>query len=113
MRSRLLLGLSICAILLFSACGTVKIGRLRAEPYRYQNRIVHVQGNVVKSVGALVAGVYEVQDDTGTIYVISNGGNVPPKGSRVKLDGRYMNGFNFMGKSFGSVIQERNHKFKY
>lgn len=112
MINRIWLAIPVLAAMLLSACGSVKIGRLRAEPYRFQNRTVRVEGNVTKSVGAIVAGVYEVQDDTGKIYVLSNGG-VPPKGSRVKLEGTLINGINVGSLSIGTAIRERNHRVKF
>ena len=63
--------------------------------------------------GALVAGFYQVQDDTGKIYVISNGGNVPPKGSRVSVSGHVTSGLTVGGRSFGTAIRENHHKIRW
>jgi hypothetical protein len=64
-------------------------------------------------VGAFVAGVYEVEDDTGKIYVLSTGTGVPRTGSRVKVDGKVTPGVNVMGKSFGTTIREHGHRVRY
>src|SRR5687767_10224425 len=50
------------AALLLSSCGSTKIGRILADPARYQNRGVTVEGTVTNVVGAFVAGVYQVDD---------------------------------------------------
>lgn len=110
-RSALLL-LTFLAGLLLAGCGSVKIGRLRAEPYRYQNRTVRVDGTVTNSFSALVAGFYEVQDDTGKIYVISNG-SAPPKGTRVNVKGTLMNGLTVGSRSFGTAIRERGRRSRF
>lgn len=97
---------------ILSGCGTVRIGRILADPARYQNRNVAVEGRVAASVGAFVAGVYEVDDGTGKIYVLSSRG-VPTKGALVKVDGTVTPGVNVMGRSFGTTIRERNHKVRF
>jgi len=104
--------LLIPAALLLTGCGSTRIGRILADPSRYQNRNVSVEGRVTNVVGALVAGVYEVEDESGKIYVLSSRG-VPTKGARVKVDGTVTPGVNVMGKSFGTTIRERDHKVKF
>ena len=111
MRKRISL-LLVPAALVLAGCGSTKIGRIIADPARYQNRNVSVEGRVTNVVGAFVAGVYEVEDNSGKIYVLSNRG-VPNKGVRVKVDGTVTPGVNLMGKSFGTTIRERNHKVRF
>jgi hypothetical protein len=106
------LALPLGALLFLSGCGATKIGRILDEPTRYRNRSVEVQGTVDKSFGALVAGVYQVQDDTGKIYVLSNG-SVPRAGTRVKVRGRVMSGVTFGTRSFGTALREESHRVKY
>lgn len=103
---------SITAALLLSGCGSTKIGRILADPSRYNSRNVTVEGQVTNVVGAFVAGLYQVEDDTGKIYVLSSRG-VPNKGVRVKVDGNVTPGLNVMGKSWGTTIRERSHKVKF
>ena len=102
----------IPAALLLSSCGSVRIGRLLAEPTRWQNRNVEVEGTVTNSFGAFVAGVYQVDDGTGKIYVISNG-PVPTKGARVKVDGTLQSGVTLMGKSYGTALRSNRYRVKY
>lgn len=102
----------VAGSLILGACGTTKIGRVLQDPSRYHNRNVSVEGTVSQSVGAFVAGVYQVEDETGKIYVLSNRG-VPSKGARVKVQGTVTPGVNVMGKNFGTTIRERGHKVRY
>ena len=105
--------LAIAALgLLLAGCGTTRIGRIINDPYRYANRSVSVEGTVTNSIGAFVAGVYQVDDGTGKIYVLSSRG-IPSKGARVKVDGNVTQGVNVMGRSFGTAIRERDHKVRY
>lgn len=104
--------LIIPAALLLTGCGSTRIGRILSDPARYQNRNVTVEGRVTNSVGAFVAGVYEVEDESGKIYVLSNRG-VPSRGARVKVQGNVTPGVSVMGRSFGTTIRERNHKVRF
>ena len=89
MQRKLLAALTGAIIL--TGCGSVKIGRINSDPSRYRNQTVHVSGTVVNSVGLLNTGGYQIEDDSGKIYVISRTG-VPSRGSRVTLTGRVMPG---------------------
>jgi len=97
--------------LFLSACGTVKIGRILSDPYRYNNRNVRVEGTVTQSAGALATGGYQLDDGTGKIVVLSTRG-VPSKGARVKVSGTVTSGVTVMGRSFGTTIRETGHKVK-
>lgn len=99
------------AILLFSSCGYTKIGKITADPSRFRNQTVRVEGRVTGSFGALSVGGYQIQDDTGKIFVLSNRG-VPTGGSKVAVSGTVIEGVTVMGRSFGTTIQERNHRVR-
>jgi hypothetical protein len=103
----------IPAALILSGCGSTKIGRILADPARYQNRNVTVEGRVTNVVGAFVAGVYQVEDETGKIYVLSMGRGVPNKDTRVRVKGNVTPGLNAMGRSWGTAIRERDHKVQF
>lgn len=100
------------AALLLTGCGSTRISRILADPARYQNRNVTVEGRVTNSIGAFVAGVYEVQDESGKIYVLSSRG-VPTKGARVQVKGNVTPGVNVLGRSFGTTIRESDHKVRF
>ena len=112
MKQRLSLTLTILAGALLSACGTVKIARINADPSRYQNRDVSVEGRVTNSAGALGFGGYQVDDGTGKIFVISTGSGVPGKDARVKVNGTVQSGATILGKSIGTAIRERSHRVR-
>ena len=98
--------------LLLLGCGTVKIGRILDEPMRFRNRSVRVEGQVDRSIGALVTGVYQVDDGTGKLYVLSNSG-VPRRGTRVSVKGKVTQGVTLGTRSFGTILREESHKVKY
>jgi hypothetical protein len=113
--------LSLAAVvgLLAAGCGHVTVNRLLAEPNRYANRDVTLDGAVVKSASVLGHGAYQLDDGTGTIWVVSNRG-VPRQGARVKVKGRVRDVVDLGGiiplppeVGSGLVMQEREHRAKY
>jgi hypothetical protein len=109
MKTRSLLLPPVAAAVLLSGCAATRIGRINADPSRYRNRTVRVNGTVVNSMGVIGTGGYQIQDDTGKIYVLSSRG-VPNKGSRVTVTGRVQAGASIFGHSYGTAILEGNHK---
>ena len=69
------------ALLLAGCASTTPIGDLLANSSKYNGKTVQVKGEVSKSIGALVAGAYQVKDNTGTLTVVSEGNSPPPEGS--------------------------------
>jgi len=112
MKTHFLIALLALSVLLLSSCATTQIGRIIADPYRYHNRDVRIEGTVTSSVDAFVAGAYQVQDATGKIYVLSSHG-VPSKGVHVRVEGNVAEGVSIMGKSFGTALRERDHKVRF
>lgn len=103
--------LVIPALAILTACGSVKISRINADPSRYANRTVSVSGRVTNSVGVLGTGGYQVDDGTGKIYVLSRTG-VPSSGAEVRVTGRVTPGATVLGRTIGVAIQEQNHRVK-
>ena len=94
--------------LLFSACPSeATIGQLNGEPGRFRGKEVSVRGTVNNSFGALGMGAYELEDETGRIWVLTENG-VPTRGSHVRAVGNYINGVNWAGRNYGSAIREKN-----
>ena len=74
------------------------------------NRDPAIAGNVVSSWGALGTGMYQVDDGTGTMWVISNGYGVPAKGTRVGVAGYIQPTFSLGGRSFATVMKESRRR---
>ena len=97
--------------LLLAGCAPLTIGRINADPSRFRNRTVRVTGTVTNSVGLLGKGGYQLEDNTGKIYVISGKG-VPSRGSRVTVTGRVNPGAEVLGTAVGVTIREDSHRVK-
>jgi hypothetical protein len=96
---------------LFAGCGVVQIGRINADPSRYRNRVVEVRGTVSNSMGVMGTGGYQLEDETGKIYVLSRTG-VPAKGARVQVKGTVTPGAQVLGTTYGTAILESSHKIR-
>lgn len=86
------------------------ISDILRDPAYYSNREVAVVGTVTHSYGALGTGVYEIDDGTGKLWVFAESTGVPSDGTRVGTVGRIQPTLTFAGKSFATVLKERQRK---
>ena len=106
-----LLAATLAATLFMVACPQQhSVAELTRDPGRYADKEVAVKGTVVSSFGALGTGMYEVDDGTGRIWVLSESYGVPGKGARVGVAGRIIPTFSFGGKSYATVIRETQRR---
>ena len=72
------------------ALGSPTVAELKYNPGRYQDRTVAINGVVTSSWGVplMPFRLYRVDDGTGEVTVVSQGGRVPSKGARVRVKGR-------------------------
>ena len=68
---------------------------------------VRVAGKVMNSAGALGYGVYQINDGTGTITVVTKSHGVPAKGAEVGVEGTFHSAFT-IGTDVVAVIEETN-----
>lgn len=102
----------LAATLLLMGCPSqTTINRLNGDPARYRGKEVLIIGTVTNSFGAVGFGAYELSDETGKIWVLTQRG-APSKGARVGAVGRYVQGINWSGRNYGSAIEETDRKVK-
>jgi len=87
------------------------ISKINQNPSRYHDKDVALVGRVTDSYGALGTGIYELDDGTGRIWVMTTRG-VPSKGARVGASGRVQTGVSFGGRTYGTVLQEEHRQTK-
>jgi hypothetical protein len=109
-KNLLVVASSLLIVFLLGCPQQKKIGEINQDPQRYVNKDIAVKGTVTNSFSALVTGAYELDDGTGKLWVLSNGGT-PSKGTRVGVRGNIETGFSFGGRSFGTILREKERKY--
>ena len=100
----------VACITLLTACPQqTTISKLQNDPARYRNKEVAIIGRVTNSFGALGYGAYELDDETGRVWVLTERG-VPERGARVGTVGKFINGVTWAGRKFGSAFQETDRR---
>src|SRR5215212_9172991 len=104
------LSLILVGVLLLTACPNREtISKINADPGRYRNKEVAVAGTVTDSYGVLDMGIYEIDDGTGKLLVVTRSG-LPSRGSRVGARGRVYTGGSYGGKLYGTVLEESERR---
>ena len=108
---------AICTLLLMTAtifltaCPPhVSIERINRDPGRYAGKEVTIGGRVTNSFGALGSGVFEIEDNTGRMWVYSQRYGVPSTGTKIAVTGTVSQGFSFGGRSFATVLRETERR---
>jgi len=86
------------------------IAKINGDPGAYFNKEVALVGTVGHSFGMLGEGVYQVNDGTGSIWVLSQGYGVPGNGERVGVTGTVIPTLTFAGKSYATGIRESKRR---
>ena len=111
----------LCVVALFGAflvtgCAArgVRIAELKDQPDKYDDKKISVTGVVTRSWGIPLVPfqLYNVDDGSGEITVISRSGRTPSKGARVEVKGKVNEVGVFGGRSIGLHIQEDDRKIK-
>jgi hypothetical protein len=103
---------TIGVIVLASCPGTTPIKELLDDPGRYDGEEVRIAGEVTRSVGVLGYGGYQVDDGTGTLTVVVEGGAATPRiGAEVAVEGTFRNAFT-LGAVTAAVLVEERHRVR-
>jgi hypothetical protein len=108
--ARTILALTLAAGVTGCAMRAPNIATLQQNPARYQDRTVSVEGVVTSSWGVPLVPfkVYQIDDGTGEITVLSQGQRTPTKGARVRVRGKVGEVGVLGGRALGLHLQERN-----
>jgi hypothetical protein len=86
--------------------GLTPIKTLLDDPSRFDGQVVRIAGKVGLSAGALGYGAYQVDDGTGTLSVVSQGGGAPREGAQVGVEGTFKAVFT-LGSQSVAVLMEK------
>ena len=108
---RITKALATVALVVLAACpGTKSIKELLDDPGRYEGQTVRIAGEVTQSVGVLGYGGYQVNDGTGTLtVVIQGGGSAPRVGAKVGVEGPFRSAFT-IGNLSAAALMEKQHR---
>jgi len=98
-----------------AACATgASIGQVKTNPGRYVDKHVTVRGVVTSSWGIPLVPLkmYQVDDGTGEILVVTDERRIPSKGARVKVTGKVGEFAVFGGRSIGLHLRERDLDYR-
>ncbi len=115
LRTSLWLAVALASALFLTGCPSrTTINKIKGDPSRYENKTVGIGGTVRDSYGLLnFGGAYEIEDETGRIWVVSRNRAVPSRGARVGVEGKVYSGLTFGGRNFaGPVIEETDRRVK-
>ena len=87
--------------------GTKPIRELLDDPSRYDGKTVRIAGQVKEAAGVLGYGAYKVDDGTGTLTVISQGGGAPRVGAKVGVEGTFRAAFTLGSQSVAVLMETR------
>ena len=106
------LGVSI-AILSLALTGCperIRIGDISSDPGRFYDKEVTVAGRVVRSYGAVGTGVYEIDDGTGKLWVVTEKYGVPTKDALIGVTGKVVSGVTWGGRNYGNGMRETRRR---
>jgi hypothetical protein len=99
---QLQLGCVLAMTFIAGGCGAKRVNDLLADPGKYRNRSVTVQGTVDQSASVRGSGAYRLVDGDQGLWVVTTGG-APRKGARVDVTGRLQDGYDL--SAFGGVLR--------
>ena len=110
------LAVVILSVLVAAGCAArgVRVAELKDQPTKYATKSVSVTGVVTSSWGIPLVPfqLYNVDDGSGEITVVSRSGRSPARGTRVEVKGKVNELAVFGGRSIGLHLQEENRKIK-
>ena len=103
--------LAVLGLVFVTACPGVKpISELLDDPARFDGQTVRIAGEVQESIGMLGVGIYQINDGTGTMTVVSKAGNGTPRvGAKVGVEGEFRSAFT-LGSLTGAVLVEQKRR---
>ena len=99
------------AIVMIAGCPSrTTVNKIQQDPGRFYNKEVALSGTVTESYGALGTGVYQLDDGTGKIWILSESYGVPGKGAHVDVTGTVVDTISFAGKSFATALRQTRRR---
>jgi hypothetical protein len=108
-RTPLYLSVLATTALILGCGGATPIKTLLDDPQQFDGKTVRIVGVVQGSVGALGFGAYQVNDGTGTLSIVSEGGGVPRQGAKVGVEGTFRSAYTIGSQSVAVLVESRRY----
>jgi len=102
--------LAVACLLLAGCPPRESIAKVNQDPGRYAGKEISIAGRVTSSFGGLGSGIFQLDDGTGTMWVLSGRYGVPAEGTKLAVIGHIQQGFTFGGRSFGTLLKETERR---
>lgn len=103
------LGILTTALALTAAlagCERTKISDINKNPAKFTGIEVTIAGKVTSTVPSSNPGVFQVDDGSGRLWVLSTSYNVPAQGTQIAVTGLVESGVNLGSTSLVTTLQE-------
>ena len=111
-----LFAIAVLSAFVITGCAArgVRVAELKDQPTKYATKTVKLTGVVTNSWGIplMPFQLYNVDDGSGEITVLSRTGRTPARGTRVEVRGEVRELAVFGGRSLGLHLQEEDRKIK-
>jgi DNA/RNA endonuclease YhcR with UshA esterase domain len=113
-RASLLVAAALLAVFTAACASGASVGQVKTNPGRYVDKNVTVEGTVTSSWGIPLVPLkmYQVDDGTGEILVVSDDNRVPSRGARVKVTGKVSEFAVLGGRSIGLHLRESDLDYR-
>ena len=109
-----ILAVVLAAGLLVAGCAArqVRVAELKDQPTNYNDKTIRVTGMVTNSFGIPLVPfqLYNLDDGSGEISVVSRSGNTPARGTRIEVKGKLSEVAVLGGRSIGLHITEEDRR---
>ncbi|HEY6271045.1 MAG TPA: hypothetical protein VIX19_03515 [Terriglobales bacterium] len=97
----------LLAALCLAGCTTrTPIADINRDPGRFAGKEITVEGRASNAFGGFGSGVFQVEDATGSIWVLSQNFGLPGNGTEVSVTGEVEQGLSFGGRNYGTMIRQ-------
>jgi hypothetical protein len=99
---------ALAVFLLAAGCQgeTIPIKDLLANSGGYDGKTVQVAGTVKSAAGALGYGVFQLDDGTGAIMIVTQSGGAPPQGAKIGVRGVFHSAFTIGTDVVACVVEK-------
>lgn len=88
---------------------TTPIKTLLDDPSRFDGQTVRVAGEVQSPVALLGYGTYKVNDGTGTLSIVTEGGGAPREGAKVGVEGKFRSAYTVGTLTAAVLVEQRRY----